>query len=127
MIRALQQRLSLLSRRERRALGGGVAAALLIVLYAVAWAPWQQELDRLRVEVPEKARTLAWMAQQAPRVERLSRDSGGEASGSSGLPLLTLLERSATSAEIRERITRMSPGEEPDTVSVWMDDADFDR
>lgn len=108
-------------------LGIGVAAAVGIVLYAFTWVPWQQELERLRADVPEKARTLAWMEQQAPRVEALMAETGPDSNNSSELPLLTLLERSATSAEIREQITRMSPGDEPDQVRVWMDDADFDR
>lgn len=109
-------------------LGLGVAAAVLIVLYALAWVPWQQELERLRTEVPHKARTLAWMERQAPRVEALlSQEPAADAGGASDLPLLTLLERSATRAEIREQITRMSPGDEADEVRVWMDDADFDR
>lgn len=126
-MQAWQQRLSTLTARERWVLGLGVAAAVLILLYAFAWVPWQQELQRLRSDVPDKARTLAWMEQQAPRVEALMAENGPDASGASELPLLTLLERSATRAEIREQITRMSPGDEPDQVRVWMDDADFDR
>jgi len=120
------QRLADLTAREKLVLGAGSAAALGIVLYALLWVPWQQELERLRQEVPEKARTLAWMKAQAPRAEALVREAASGQGNSAGLPLLTQLERSANNAGIREYITRMSPGDEPDQVRVWMDDAGFD-
>jgi len=108
MIEAWRHRLAALSGRERLALGIGTAAALAILVYALLWLPWQQELSRLRAEVPEKARTLAWMEAQAPRAVALSQEAESAGSRPTGLPLLTLLERSAK-------------------IRVWMDDADFDQ
>lgn len=105
---------------------GGGLAALAIVVYAWAWQPWQAELERLRDRVPEKRETLAWMQAQAERIDGL-RGRAAQGPSTSGLPLLTLVERSANQVDMREVITRMSPGEQADQVRVWLDDVAFDR
>lgn len=125
-MRILSDGLAALTTRERVALGGGLAAALIIVVYALAWQPWQAELDRLRARVPEKQQTLEWMSAQLARIRELNKGAG-TGSEDSGLPLLTLVERSANQAELRGAITRMNPGEDADQVRIWMDGADFDR
>jgi len=112
--------------RERLMLGGGLVAAAAILAYTLAWEPWQAELGRLRATVPEKQQTLDWMSSQVAQIRQLKENAGSESRNSS-LPLLTLVERSANQARIREVITRMNPGENADQVRIWMDDADFDR
>lgn len=107
-------------------LGGGLTAAAAILVYTLAWEPWQAQLESLRTSVPEKRQTLQWMATQVEQIQGLKKN-GGSASTDTGLPLLTLVERSANQAEIRQVITRMNPGENADQVRIWMDDADFDR
>lgn len=123
---ALGEKLAGLSPRERVMVVAGGIAALAIVLYAWVWQPWQTELERLRDRVPAKRETLAWMQAQAERIEAL-RARSEQAPSTSGLPLLTLVERSANQVDMREVITRMSPGEEADQVRVWVDDVAFDR
>lgn len=123
---ALSERFAALTPREQLVLVVGAVAALIIIVYTFAWRPWQDELSRLRAQVPQKEQTLAWMQAQAGQVKTLSEASAG-APTETGLPLLTLIERSANEADIRKAITRMSPGDEEDQVRVWMDNADFDR
>ncbi|MDZ7841292.1 MAG: type II secretion system protein M [Gammaproteobacteria bacterium] len=123
---ALTEQLAGLSTRERLIVVFGGAAAVLILLYALVWQPWQMELERLRAQVPEKQQTLAWMQAQAARIESMTERPDGAAPDSE-LPLLTLVERSANDAEMREAITRMSPGDEPSQVRVWIDNVAFDR
>jgi len=123
---ALTERWMGLSRRERLIVGFGGIAALAIVLHALVWQPWQDELARLRSTVPAKEQTLKWMRAQAVQVNSLQQRLKDKSS-TSGLPLLTLVERSANQAEMREAITRMSPGDKTDQVRVWMDDVAFDR
>lgn len=123
---ALTEKLATFSPRERVVLFGGGILTLALVLYALAWQPWQNELNRLRSQIPVKKETLAWMQSQAGQAKTLAvRSSRG--ANQSGLPLLTLIERSANQVDIREAITRMSPGEKEDQVRIWMDNADFDR
>ncbi|MFZ0487584.1 MAG: type II secretion system protein M [Arenicellales bacterium] len=122
---ALTERLTGLSTREQVVLVGGGVLALVVVLYTLAWRPWQEELNRLRIQVPEEEQTLAWMRTQAAQVDSLTKSSN-TAAEQTGLPLLTLVERSANEVEIRKAITRMSPGDKDNQVRVWMDKADFD-
>jgi general secretion pathway protein M len=124
-MKALTEALSSLSPRERFMVILGGAAALAIVLYAFIWQPWQAELERLRGVVPHKQETLEWMRVQAAWVAAQPERSD-DASFGSGLPLLTLVERSANQAQMRDAITRMSPGEEGDQVRVWLDNVAFD-
>lgn len=123
---ALTETFAGLSTRERLMVFVGGAAAVVIVLYTLVWQPWQTELERLRDRVPEKQQTLAWMQTQAARVESLGARADDEPR-TSGLPLLTLVERSANQVEMRDVITRMSPGDEADQVRVWLDKVAFDR
>lgn len=123
---ALTESLAGLSPRERLMVVAGGVAALVIVLYSLVWQPWQTEVERLRSQVPQKEQTLAWMQAQAAQIESL-RGKSADASAPSGLPLLTLVERSANRVEMRDAISRMSPGDEEDQVRVWMDNVAFDR
>lgn len=126
MMNALTETFAGLSARERLIVFVGGTAAVVILVYALVWQPWQAELERLRERVPEKQQTLAWMQSQAARVESLSARADDEPQ-TSGLPLLTLVERSANQVEMRDVITRMSPGDESDQVRVWLDKVAFDR
>lgn len=123
---ALTETLASLSPRERLMVVLGGAAALVIILYSLVWQPWQTELERLRSQVPEKQQTLEWMRARAAQIESLPGPDE-KAASASGLPLLTLVERSANQVKMRDVITRMSPGDEADQVRVWMDDVAFDR
>lgn len=123
---AITEQLAGLSARERLIVILGGAAALLILLYTLVWQPWQAELERLRAQVPEKQQDLAWMQAQAARVESMTERPERE-TPDSDLPLLTLVERSANDVDMREVITRMTPGDEPNQVRVWIDDVAFDR
>lgn len=126
VVNALAEKLAGLTPRERLTVFAGAAAAGLILLYTLIWQPWQMELERLRAQVPDKQQTLAWMQAQAARIELMPERSADITPGSS-LPLLTLVERSANRIEMRDVITRMSPGDEVDQVRVWIDNVAFDR
>ena len=112
-----------LGRRERLIVIVGAALTLIILGYALVWEPWHRRLGQLRVQVPSKQETLAWMTREAARIEPLARrraQTRGEA-----LPILTVIEQSATRAELRDAIRRMQPAED-DQVRVWLSDAHFD-
>lgn len=113
-----------LNGRERWVLGGGGAAVLAILLYALVWEPWHADLRRLRQQVPAQQQALAWMQQQAaavrPLLERAARSPEGR-----DLPLLTVVEQTARASGLREAIRQMQPGEDGE-VRIWIQDAPFD-
>ncbi len=118
-------RLQSLSPRERAVFLFGVVAAVLIVLYSFVWQPWQEELDRLRTQVPIKRENLAWMQQQARTIGPLAKKAG-EKKNADDKPLLTIVEQSAKSSKMDAYIRRMAPGE-GEQVKIWLTEADFDR
>jgi len=110
--------------RERRVLAAGGLVAGLIVLYTGVWSPWQAELARLRVQVPEQRASLAWMQDQ---LARLGPAAGrlAAASRTRSLPLLTVVEQTAREAGLRDTVRQIQPGEKGE-VNVWLQDAGFD-
>ena len=121
----MARRFKNLSQRERAVLVLGGIASLFIVLYSMVWEPWQDELNRLRVQVPLKQETLAWMQQQTRDLGPLIKKAG-QRTQSSNTPLLTVIEQSARQSKINPYIRRMAPGE-GDQVKIWLTEADFDK
>ena len=114
-----------LSMRERRVLGAGGVLTLLILFYALAWLPVQEQLDRLRPQVISKTTDLAWMQQQAEMVNALKQQSPGRAVGNS-LPVLTVIDQTARGLNIRGQITQIQPGKQSGTAKVWFDKVIFE-
>jgi len=102
---------------------GGISA-LLIIVYAFVWQPWQENLNRLRARVPINTETLAWMRQQKASVGPLIKKANNK-SKSGDIPLLTVVEQSAKQSKMDSVIRRMTQGE-GDQVKLWLTDADFD-
>jgi len=112
------------SPRERVMVVTGAAAVLAIVLYSLVWSPWQQQLQRLRDQVPGKRQTLAWMEQAAREVAPLIKKHT-DAGGGQNLPILTVVEQTATAMELRDSIKQMRPGDNNE-VQVNLQEAEFD-
>lgn len=122
---ALAGRFKNLSQRERSVLLLGGIASVFILLYSLVWEPWQDELNRLRTQVPVKRETLAWMQQQTRDIGPLIKKANQEQQSSSA-PLLTVIEKSARDSKINPYIRRMAPGE-GEQVKIWLTEADFDK
>jgi len=120
----LAEYLRTLGRRERSLLAAGSVVVIAAVLYVAVLEPRYQRLHMLRAQVPELAADLAWMKQQAARHDSLLGQRSRQRT-ESGVPLLTLVEQSATSAGLRAHIGRMQPAPEG-RVTVWFEDVPFD-
>jgi len=99
-----------LSSRERLVLGFGGLVVALIIGYAMLWHPWQQELSRLRQRVTQQKADLAWIQAQASVVKRVAA-STTRPKNEAQTPLLTIIERTADSARLRDAIRSITPGE----------------
>ena len=110
-----------LGARERLVLVTGALVAMLLLLYALLWAPLQRDLVRLRAEVPKQHEQLRWMQAQSGRVRQL------RATTTATVPrngLLSFVEQSAQSYNIREKIRRVDP-EGSNAVRLAIDDVAF--
>ncbi len=119
-----------LQRRERWLLGGGAAVALALLLYGLAWLPFQNELARLRQAVSAQHADLAWMRQAAAEIRRLkaSGSSTSERSsvGNDGRSLLTLVDQTAKTAGLDRTLRRIEP-EGDNRVQLRLEQVSFDR
>lgn len=92
--------------RERLLIGAATATITLLLLYFVLWAPLNRDLARLRVETPKAAEQLAWMRSQAGRVKQLRAGAPSQVKGGG---LLSYVEQSATTFDVKPHIKRLEP------------------
>lgn len=109
--------------RERRALIGGTATAILLLFYSIVWAPLSSELAQLRHSVEEQHQVYMWMQQAAQEVRRLKK--GKPVSGGQSQSLLAITDSSARKRQLGAALKRIQPDSETG-VRVWMEGASFD-
>lgn len=114
-----------LSARDQQILSIGGFTILCILLYAMAWAPLQDKLKRLRPQVISQSADLAWMQQQAAMIRKLSQFTIAK-KGENKQPLLTLVDQIAKTQKIRDRIKQIQPGKESGTAKIWFDKVLFE-
>jgi general secretion pathway protein M len=110
-----------LAPRERVLVAGGGALAVVLLCYALLWAPLQRELTRLRVDVPTKYEELQWMRSQTARLKVL-RTAAPAALQSNGI--LSFVEQSAQAYNIQQFVKRVDP-EGTNSVRLAIDGAPF--
>jgi general secretion pathway protein M len=109
--------------RERRILGIGGAALVLMLLYALVLDPYTSNVQRLRETVSEQRALLTWMEQAAQEVRQL-RGAGSAPASTDGRSLLAITDSSARQAGLGDSVTRVEPDGER-SVRVWLDKAAF--
>jgi general secretion pathway protein M len=114
-----------LSQRDRRVLGFGALLAVCIVFYALVWTPIQDNLNRLRPQVERQSMDLAWMQQQAEKIQKL-RQTRPAQKKANALPLLTIVDQTSKAQKIRDRIKQIQPGKQSGTAKVWFDKVIFE-
>ena len=115
-----------LSRRERLLTAGGAALALVLLLYALAWQPFQTSHRRLRQNVAEQRAELAAMRQIAGEIKRLGGAGVPAASPVDGRSLLTLVDQTARTAGLGPALKRVTPQGE-NRLGVQFDAVEFDQ
>ena len=101
-----------------------LAVSAAIALYILVLEPRYQRLNMLRSLVPSQHADLAWMQQQINQHQALLNNRS-ERNSAGQMPLLTVVEQTATRSGLRTHISRMQPGE-GSQVRVWFDDVYFD-
>ena len=114
-----------LSRRERLQTAGGAALTLGLLLYALAWQPFQASHRRLRQSVAEQRAELAAMRRMAEEIRRLD-GSSKTLSMVDDRSLLTLVDQTARTAGLGAALKRVAPQGE-NRLGVEFDAVEFDR
>ncbi len=114
-----------LNLRERRILLTGVLLSLGLLLYALAWHPFQTRLTDLRRTVAAQRTDLTWMRQAAQEVKRLSStDPTLTQQGGPSLP--TLVDQSARTEGLGSALKRVEP-QSDGKLRVRLEQVDFDQ
>ena len=109
--------------RERTLVGGGAIVLLVMLFYLLLWAPLHRELARLRTDVPKAAEQLSWMRAQAGRVNQLRASAPAQLKGGG---LLSFVEQSATTFNLKQNIKRVEP-EGNNAVRLVVDGVSFNN
>lgn len=113
-----------LAARERALLVVGSIFLLATLSYMFLWEPWNKNLQRLKTQVPEKQKTLAWVESQTMSVASIQKQQKRK-TPKRDVPLLTVIEKTAVQTKIKPFIKRIQPGKDKQ-VKVWLSDAIFD-
>ena len=97
-----------LNARERLLVAGGAALALVLLLYTLAWQPFQANHRRLRQSVAEQRGELISMRRMAEEIKRLS-GSAGTPAATDGRSLLTVVDQTARAARLNTALKRVTP------------------
>jgi general secretion pathway protein M len=114
-----------LSSRERLLVAGGATLTLVLLLYVIAWQPFQANHRRLRQSVAEQRVELTAMQQMAREIKQLG-GSSGKPPATEGRSLLTLVDQTARAAGLGTAIKRVTPQGE-DRLGVQFDAVEFDK
>ena len=115
-----------LSHRERLLTAGGAVFTLVLLLYALAWQPFQASHRRLRQSVAEQRAELAAMRQMAAEIKRLGGSGVTTSAPVDGRSLLTLVDQTARAAGLGAALKRVAPQGE-NRLGVQFDAVEFDK
>lgn len=114
-----------LSSRERLLVAGGATLTLVLLLYALAWQPFQASHRRLRQSVAEQRTELAAMRQMAQEIKQLGGPNG-KLPATEGRSLLTVVDQTARAAGLGAAVKRVTPQGE-NRLGVQFDAVEFDK
>ena len=112
--------------RERMMFAAGALLLVLLLLYALIWAPIRSGYYSLQESVSAQRETVRWMQGSAQTIQRL-RSSGGAAAakGLGGRSLLSVTDSTARASGLGPALKRVEP-EGGNSVRVWLEGAPFD-
>lgn len=113
------------TQREQLMLISAGAAALLFLLYLMAWQPFTEAVERNRQRAVSQQATLQWMEENLPEVQRLRGQQNKRQGARTNEALLTLVDRTSKQKQLRQQIQRLKPQGE-DGVQLWIEKASFD-
>ncbi|NNJ94968.1 MAG: type II secretion system protein M [Halobacteria archaeon] len=113
-----------LGSREQMMVGAGAGMLVLLLIYALVWAPLAGGYDTMKTRVSAQRDTAAWVDGGAQTLQQLKR-RGPAARGLGGKSLLAMADSTARSNGLGPSLKRVEP-EGSRNVRVWLEDASFD-
>ena len=113
-----------LGSREQMMVGAGAVMLVLLLIYALVWAPLAGGYDTMKTRVNAQRDTAAWLDEGAQTLQQLKRRAPA-ARGLGGKSLLAMADSTARSNGLGPSLKRVEP-EGSRNVRVWLEDASFD-
>lgn len=113
-----------LGSREQMMVGAGAVMLVLLLIYALVWAPLAGGYDTVKTRVNAQRDTAAWLDEGAQTLQQLKRRTPA-ARGLGGKSLLAMADSTARSNGLGPSLKRVEP-EGSRNVRVWLEDASFD-
>lgn len=110
--------------QEHMAMIVGGTAVLILLLYLIIWRPFEQDLEKKILLVDSQKATLQWMQGNLDLIKRMGSKQGKNGSPSNEA-LLTLVDRTAKRAQLRQQIKRIKP-QGDNGVQLWVEEVSFD-
>ncbi|MET0291236.1 MAG: type II secretion system protein M [Steroidobacteraceae bacterium] len=118
---ALRARFDALSDRERRIVGIGLIAALVLLIVAIVM-PLERSVSQAAARVTRKQADLGWLQQMAPALATAPQVAAGGAQES----LIVLVDRTAREAGLGQALTGSQPSGNG-ALRTQFEKADFNR
>lgn len=112
-----------LSERERLLLLLAAGLVLLLLIYALAWRPLDQHLERMDRLISAQQADLDWMQVSAMKIKQLRSQNTANRGRQQGL--LSLVDQTVRRSGLAQALKRVEP-EGADKVTVRLEQAGFD-
>ncbi len=116
-----------LQSRERLVLGWGGFCVTVILFYALILQPLYRAIEHMESVLPSLRSNLVWMQQTDELLERGGRLPVNKAIRGASESLLSVVESTARSANVRKSIQQMVPDKNNNEVRVVLEDANFNQ
>ena len=113
-----------LQERERIYIFAGAAALVLILLYAIVWAPISNSTSSSRETVGRMRADVQWMQAAAEQIKKLN-PTGATRKAKSNRSLLAVVDQEIQAAGLKNALQRMEP-DGTTSVKIWINKGGFD-
>jgi general secretion pathway protein M len=110
--------------QEQLAMIIGGSAVLILLIYLIIWRPFEQSVEKKALLIKSQESTLQWMEGNLDLIKSMRSSQSKKGSGSKEA-LLTLVDRTAKGAQLRQQIKRIKPQGDK-SVQLWVEQASFD-
>lgn len=114
-----------LAPRERRVVLAGGTLLVVLLLWALVWAPFRDRYLALQDAVAGKQELAAWMSRTAARIQALEGDRAPLPAGDGNRSLLATVDQTSRQSGLGPHIKRIEPDGQG-AVRLWLEEAPFD-
>ncbi|MDH5189808.1 MAG: type II secretion system protein M [Gammaproteobacteria bacterium] len=114
-----------LEQRERRYVSIGSIAVLIMLVYALLWAPFLEEVKKLNSQVNGHRDTLSWM-QNNTQLIKSTNPAASTGTVNRDQSLIAVIGETTKNSAMSQSVKRVEENKD-NSVRVWLEKAPFDQ